>query len=148
MATHWVHRLRALCRRRGERGQAIIEFAMVLPLLCALVLIFVAFGKAIYYYIQFTHVANEGARFAAVNEPFKAGTNLKTYLCSQVGGPPASISVSYPNGTQNVGDPVTVTASTSYSWFPFMNLGALQINAAETMRLEQTPGSQIVGGSC
>ena len=37
---------------------------MVLPLLVGLVLIFVACGKAVYYYIELTHAANEGARRA------------------------------------------------------------------------------------
>jgi hypothetical protein len=39
-------------RMRDERGQAVTEFALVLPLLVALVFVFVSFGKALYYYIR------------------------------------------------------------------------------------------------
>jgi Flp pilus assembly protein TadG len=152
-------RLRRVGRRRhGERGQAVLEFALVLPLLAALILIFVSFGKALYYYIELTHVANEGAREAAVNlpngsTPLPGGdTSLTTYLCQQFGSgselykgsgtvTPAAVKISYPDTgsatPRAVGEPVRVDVSTSYSWFPIMNLGTFTIDASATMRLEQ-----------
>lgn len=150
MDTHRRHLLRALRRRRGDRGQAIIEFAMVLPLLCAVVLIFVSFGKAIYLYIQFTHAANEGAREAAVNLPNSTtalpggATTLANYLRNQVGDGGATVDICYsdaapPAGNTNrsVGEPVTIKVSKDYSWFPFMNLGSFTIVGSSTMRIEQ-----------
>lgn len=156
MHTHRVHLLRASRRRRGERGQAIIEFAMVLPLLAAVILIFVSFGKAVYYYIELTHVANEGAREASVNlpnatTPLPGGaTSLKTYICNQFGTgselykgsgtvSPAAVGISYSGDPtpRAVGEPITVTVSTNYSWFPFMNLGTFKITGSATMRIEQ-----------
>jgi hypothetical protein len=157
MRTHRTHLLRALRRRRGDRGQAILEFAMVLPFLAALILIFVSFGKAVYYYIELTHAANEGARQAAVDAPDPSknpqvllpngDTDLPHYLCQQFGTgselykgsgavTPAKVVVSY-SGGQAVGDDVKVSVSTSYSWFPFMNLGTFTITGSATMRLEQ-----------
>ena len=155
MDTHRLHLLRALRRRRGERGQAIIETALVLPLLVILVLIFVAGGKAVFYYIDLTHVANEGAREAAVNlpnatTPLPGGdTSLKTYICNQFGTgselykgsgtvSSAKVTISYPDGgKRGVGEPVNVDVSTGYSWFPFINLGTFTIHGSATMRLEQ-----------
>lgn len=161
-------RLRRIARRSaGERGQAILEFALVVPLLAALVLVFVSFGKAIYYYVELTNVASEGAREASVNLPNAStplpggGTNLTTYLCQQFGTgselykgsgtvTAAKVTLSYPDvGNQNVGEPVKVDVSTAYSWFPFMNLGTVTIDGSATERLEQptTGNTQLTSGS-
>jgi TadE-like protein len=155
MDTHGRHLLRALRRRRGDRGQAIIEFAMVLPLLAGLILLFVSFGKAVYYYIELTHAANEGAREASVNlpngtTPLPGGaTSLKTYICNQFGSgselykgsgtvSKATVGISYPDaGKRGVGEPIKIDVATHYSWFPFMNLGTFTITGSATMRIEQ-----------
>src|SRR5213592_3080182 len=50
-----------------ERGVALVEFALVLPLLLLVVLGIVDFGKAFGYKNQETHLANEAARYAVVN---------------------------------------------------------------------------------
>ena len=50
----------------GERGQAMVEFALVLPLLLLLIFGIFDFGRAINYWIDATHMSNEAARYAAV----------------------------------------------------------------------------------
>jgi Flp pilus assembly protein TadG len=80
--------LRALARRCGdERGAALAEFALVLPVLLLVLLGMIDFGKAINYWIDQTHLANEGARLAVVNNNPGAGLptpkNLQQYLLSQ-----------------------------------------------------------------
>ena len=54
-------------RARDERGTALAELAIVMPLLLVLILGMLDFGKAFHEWIDQTHVANEGARLAAVN---------------------------------------------------------------------------------
>src|SRR5438309_5159524 len=54
---------------RAEDGQGVVEFAMVLPFIAGLILIFIQFGIAVNYWIDLTSVANEGARQAAVGAP-------------------------------------------------------------------------------
>src|SRR3982751_4555413 len=77
----------ALRRCRDERGVALTEMALVLPLLLLLILGMVDFGKAINYWIDNTHLANEGARLAVVNSNPGSGLatpkNLQQYLLSQ-----------------------------------------------------------------
>jgi TadE-like protein len=50
-----------------EDGAAMIELALVMPLLLILLLGMVDFGKAYNAWVDETHLANEGARLAAVN---------------------------------------------------------------------------------
>lgn len=54
-------------RARDDRGTALAELAIVMPLLLVLILGMLDFGKAFHEWIDQTHVANEGARLAAVN---------------------------------------------------------------------------------
>ena len=53
---------------RREDGQATVEFAIVIPLLLLLVFGIVQFGKAFNNWIDLNHLANESARWAAVNK--------------------------------------------------------------------------------
>src|SRR3954471_6137760 len=62
-----IFRLRRL-PLRDERGVALVEFALVLPLVLVLLLGMIDVGKAINYWNDETHLANEAARFAAVNK--------------------------------------------------------------------------------
>src|SRR5919198_5794629 len=67
VALRWgLARSRGLCA--DERGVALVEFALVLPLLLVLVLGMVDLGKAVNYWNDETHLANEATRYAAVNK--------------------------------------------------------------------------------
>ncbi|MBI2955089.1 MAG: pilus assembly protein [Chloroflexi bacterium] len=52
--------------RRGEKGQNLIEFALVAPILILLVMGIADFGRAFNAWLSVTHGAREGARYAAV----------------------------------------------------------------------------------
>ena len=55
-------------RRLGEEeGTALVELALVLPLLLVLLMGMLDFGKALNSWIDETHLSAEGARLAAVN---------------------------------------------------------------------------------
>ena len=147
--------------RNPEEGAALVEFALVLPVLLVLLLGMLDFGKAFNYWIDQTHLANEGARWAAVNKN-PGGGSLQQYVRSQANTPelrdggtasvtgPLQVCVTFPNGTSQVGDPVRVTASTTYNWLPFLGsrLGIAQttMTASATMRLEAAPS--VYGAGC
>jgi Flp pilus assembly protein TadG len=137
---------------RGERGQGIVEFAMVLPLLGALILIFIQFGKAINYWIDLTHVSNEAARIATVNAPGIA--NFRTAVCDELETgelkngsgevDPATVQILYPDTTREFGDPVKVIVRTTYHWLPFWDAGSWTIVGSATMRLEHETSDNSV----
>jgi Flp pilus assembly protein TadG len=54
-------------RGRRERGQSLVETAVVLPILLLLVAAIVDFGRAFDAYIVLTNAAREGARFGSTN---------------------------------------------------------------------------------
>jgi Flp pilus assembly protein TadG len=154
-------RTRAAGGRSSESGAALVEFALVLPLLLILLFGMLDFGKAFNYWIDETHLANEGARWAVVNRNPGSGS-LQQYIQQQADTPelrnggtssvatPVQVCISFPNGTAEVGDPVHVTASVTYNWLPFLGsrVGIAQttITGSSTMRLEATP--TVYGAGC
>lgn len=54
-------------RFRSERGTALVELALVMPLLLVLIFGMIEFGRVFTSWIDETHLANMGARLAAVS---------------------------------------------------------------------------------
>lgn len=148
---------------RSERGVAVVEFALVLPLLLLVVLGIMDFGRAMNYKNGATQLANEAARFLAVNrDPVSDAAPscgaLKTYLQDQADTGEmetmianGTLAISFPAGASNIGDPVRVTLNVSFGLLPFTTAGSgglpdVPITGRATMRLEQQPG--FGAGSC
>ena len=151
---------------RNERGTALVEFALVLPLVLVLLLGMIDVGKAVNYWNDETHLANEAARAAAVNNSpdpnwaanrnnanYKINTailnqadsnELKTGGSSSIPSP-MSVCIYFPNGTHNVGDPLKVVVKVQYNWLGYLvgrrggSLPSSQLTATSTMRIEQAP---------
>ena len=127
-------------RLGDEQGQAVTEFAMVVPLFAALVIVCILFGKALYAYIQLTHSANEAARLASVNQP-QSGTLCSFLLSEAAVLHGVTLTVSYPDGgARGVGEPVKVQASTPANWVPIIGSSIGSITASATMRIEREVG--------
>ena len=151
---------------RDERGVSLVEFALVLPVLALLLFGMLDFGKAFNYWIDTTHLANEGARWAVVNKNpgSGGGQTLQEYIRQQgttaelVNGgtasvpSPAGVCVSFPSGAANVGDPVKVEVKVDYHWLPLIGnrIGSVMttIRGTSTMRLEAEPTTYSAGGAC
>src|SRR5213595_4133845 len=111
---------------RNEKGTALVEFAMIVPILLLVLFGLLDFGKAFNYWNDETHLAAEGARWAVVNSNPGSGT-LQQYIQQQVdsssdpAAPPPVVCVSFPTNpatgsSGQVGDPVTVTVKRTYHW--------------------------------
>src|SRR5919202_2382613 len=68
-------------RLRSERGTALAELAIVIPILMVLLLGMIDFGKAFNTWIDEQHLANEGARLAAVNYAVAGCANSNPNIC-------------------------------------------------------------------
>ena len=154
--------MRLMHTLRRDEGTALVEFALILPILALLLFAMLDFGKAFNYWIDETHLANEGARWAVVNRN-PGGGSLQQYILQQAttaelrnGGTasiasPAQVCITFPNGTSNVGDPVQVTVSATYHWLPILGsrIGIAQtaIAGSSNMRLEALPTNYAAGCS-
>jgi Flp pilus assembly protein TadG len=52
----------------GGRGQSLVEFALVFPIIVLLVMGFMEIGRAVFAYNTIANAARQGARVAAVNQ--------------------------------------------------------------------------------
>ena len=57
-------------------GQALVEFAFILPLLLLLITLILDLGRVVFYYSVISNAAKEGARYGAVN---KSWTDIYNY---------------------------------------------------------------------
>ncbi len=69
--------LRLIRRRRknGEKGQALAEFALLIPIFLILMFAIVDFGMGFYSWITVTNSAREGARLGAVHPPLDVASS-------------------------------------------------------------------------
>jgi len=124
---------------------------MVVPILCVLVLALIDFGKAMNYWHDMTHVANQIARQAAVNSS-ALSTTANECAALETGElragsshvNPATITIT---STRVVGDPVTVEVAAKYKWLPLFG-GTWTIRGKATMRLEHDLSAGYTGGTC
>lgn len=144
-------------RRDSERGQATVEFALILFPFLILVGGIIWFGIGLNYWLDMQRIANQGARWAAVNNwppDCLRGTQIPPGCPSPntlqetlerqaiAGGLEDSVTaqVCYPSaGSKNVGDPVRVRLSAPFTLFWVTDSFQLELVAEATMRLEQKP---------
>jgi hypothetical protein len=138
---------------RNESGAALVEFVLALPLLLVLLLGMLDLGKAFNYWIDETHLAHEGARFAAVNKNPGPGATLQETLKAQADTPELAdaleVCISFPGGGAIVGEPVEVRVTSEYTFLEFiadrLDVTDKTITATSTMRLERTPTNLTAG---
>ena len=103
---------------RDESGVALVEFALVLPLLLVLVLGIIDFGRAFNHWIDSTHLANVAARYAVVNKNpgAPASLTLQQYIQEQATQQVPAVCIEFQDTTPAVGEWVEVRVTSEWSW--------------------------------
>ena len=84
-------------RRKRSRGQALVEFALILPVFMLVMLIAIDFGRLFFTYIQVNNAAREGAAYGAGNPTSTTGITSRAQQETNAQG-------------QRGENPITVTA--------------------------------------
>ena len=115
--------------RARPRGQALVEFALILPILLFLLVIAIDFGRLFYLNIGINNGAREGAAYGA-NKPLET-TNITTRVRQEMGFPAGDTTVTvtatcspdcYTSPTVTPQHTIRVTAATSFTFLtPFVN---------------------------
>jgi Flp pilus assembly protein TadG len=118
--------------RRDERGAAVLEFAIVLPLLVLFVFGIVEFGRAYSARIELTAAVREGARAAALGGDATTSTkNAATGLKSTAITVTTVACPANPAATTNA----SVTASYPFAYdIPLFGSGTWTLSARGVMR--------------
>lgn len=154
-------------REDRERGQAMVEFALILFPLLILVAGIIQFGIGLNFWLDQNRIANQGARWAVVNAwpgcartaphdgcqatpactAAPTNTTLANYLkCQAISKglrDSVTVTVCYPDDLDaatdpgDVGTPVRVRLETPFKFVPILNIGTITLRGTATMRLEQ-----------
>lgn len=146
---------------RDERGTALVEFALLLPVLMLVLVGILYFGRAMNYDEQETHLVNEAARYATVDQvPAGAIGSLGQWVRSQVDSSELAngtgsvsgtqVCIGYGPGGTAVGQPVTVTMKFTFSWVPVLKItvASTTIQRTATMRIEASPTDPFFAAGC
>lgn len=136
-----------------EDGSALIEFAVTLPVLFTLLFCFMELCLALYTRDLISECAREGTRYAMVRGascttyPGSASctvtaAQVETYVMGlgrpNIAGGTMSVNASYPNGTQAVGSPVSVTVNYAFPIsMPFVHALSINMSSSSQMTIIQ-----------
>ncbi|SMC71812.1 TadE/TadG family type IV pilus assembly protein [Sporomusa malonica] len=95
---------------KQKRGQAMVETALVLPVVVLILFAILEFGLVMNQYLVLTAAAREGARIAAVSDDAAARTVVNDAVAS-IGSAGLQVNIAYPGGKREQGKSVTVTVS-------------------------------------
>jgi Flp pilus assembly protein TadG len=158
------HAARARRHLRSERGTAIVEFALIAPLLFLLVFGIIEFGRALNYYNDLTQLAGQGARAAIVNRnPDGTGVgtanadcaaNNQTIQCQLAKTYPtdnelkngmsvclgtlnqATGQITAPASSPTIGSPITVRTKFPFHFLTTLFGATITLTSTQTERLE------------
>jgi Flp pilus assembly protein TadG len=139
-------RMRAMERWREDRGSSLIEFALISFMFIILLAGVVEMGRMVLVYTTIANAARAGARYAIVHGGDRTGpgatgvnaasgpgnvTNVQTVVknfasAGLLNTSALTITVSYPNGNNTAGSPVTVRVM--YTYDPFVNYFGTLLN--------------------
>jgi Flp pilus assembly protein TadG len=143
--------------RRDQRGQALVEFALVALPLFLIIFGIIDFARALNYYNDLTQIAGQGARAAAVNEnpdaSVASGNSIQTQLLGNLDSPemkqianPVRLNICIASPVPaSTGQPVTVTASYVFHFIPLIHPVAITLSASQTERFEGQAASYTPG---
>ena len=133
---------------RSTKGQTLVEFALIAPIVFILLFGIIDFGMALDHRIVLQHAVREGARYAAVHDGCTAiQDRTAERAASLIPDPHNTVVVAYDDNPASAGDTVKVTAPFSYD-FPLMSrfgVGTINVDVSASARLEMAVPS---AGGC
>jgi len=153
---------------RSERGTALVEFALITPLLFFLVFGIIEFGRALNYYNDLTQLSGQGTRAAVVNrnpDGSSVGTAnadcpantqtiqcqiAKTYptddelkngisVCLGTLGSNGTITAPAAGSPPSTGSPITIRTKFDFHFLTTLFGATITLTSTQTERLEAIP---------
>lgn len=128
-------------RNKSQRGQAIVEFAIVLPLLLVLLFGVIDFGRALQTYITINNASREGARLGSINPDADVEAKVRD-AAGEFDNADLTVATSFPDGKAS-GESVVVDVDYEYnfitplgSFVETLSGGTLTLGTSSNMRIE------------
>jgi len=132
-------------KRQRTRGQSMVEFALILPLLLVFLLTAADFGRALTAYITVSSAASEGASFGSRSTDNAANTNaIRQAALNEVGADQqiwgTSPNVQPSTGTDGQGYP-WVEVTVTYTFTPLFSVWPIP----NSVPMERTVRMRVLG---
>jgi hypothetical protein len=128
-------------RRSAQRSQAVVEFAIIAPVLILMLFGIVDFGRVIYYYVTLNQAVNEGVR-TAIRSSAQLPTNSDVETSVRQHAVDVVLANPCPNG------PITAaTPPPNQGWIYITEPNPTTTVEALSPGLENAPGGQMWGQS-
>lgn len=121
--------------RRGERGQGLVELAVLLPILLVVVMGAVDLGRAYFAYLTIANAAHEGVFFASVR-PAASDAEVQAVVDAETAGQlPGGVRVVDVTDLRTPGDQLTVTVQHDFAPLTglFVNTPTFPVTARASM---------------
>jgi Flp pilus assembly protein TadG len=137
-----------MTRRADDRGQSLVEFALVFPVMILLLVGIFDLGRLVFAYNDITNAARTGLRVAIVNQGGTAARDATVDQATSLGLVPGDVTVSYLDGdlSGNCGSPLSLgcvaRVEVSYDWraiTPIIGsiVGPVTVSTESTMPIER-----------
>ncbi|HLB26223.1 MAG TPA: TadE/TadG family type IV pilus assembly protein [Dehalococcoidia bacterium] len=100
-------------RKNGEKGQALVEFTLLVPVFLLLLFAIIDFGMGFYSWITVTNAAREGARLGAVLAT-QQEIEDRVYQTADLPDESTKMTVTVTNAQGQPGESVVVTVDYDY----------------------------------
>src|SRR3989337_2626478 len=100
-------------RKNGEKGQALVEFTLLVPIFLLLLFAIIDFGMGFYSWITVTNAAREGARLGVVMATEQQITD-RVYQTSDLPNEGTQMTVTVTNAQGQPGESVVVAVDYDY----------------------------------
>lgn len=125
---------------RNNRGQTLVEIALVLPILLLIISGIIEFGRVFNAYLTLTHSSREGARAGAVGKPDTEITEIVKTASYPLDSDNLTIQINPVESSRTRGSTITVEINSSVSIYtPFISSliqNPFPVSGKTTMRVE------------
>ena len=144
-------RRRGAPRRHGRRGQALVEFALVFPIVIVVLLAIFDLGRLVFAYNDITNAARQGARTAIINQGGTAAEDRVIQMSTSLDLKATDVDIEYADSAGgDCHDPQTgkytlacqVTVTVQYDWTAITPVignivGPMTVTATSQMPIER-----------
>lgn len=125
---------------KNEKGQALVEFAIILPILLLLIMGILQFGMLINNYLSLENSSREGARLGIVGGTNTDIQNIVMKTSPTLDSSALTITITPSEGNRKSGDTLTINLTYSYNLtIPIISSlfnNTVMLNAQTSMRIE------------
>ncbi|MEH7501322.1 TadE family protein [Neobacillus drentensis] len=123
---------------KSEKGQSLVEFALIVPLLIILLFGIIDFGRIFHVYLTIDHAGREAARAASIGKDDTTVINTAVNDASSIGLTAGKVGVS-PSGARDSGTNITITINYPINFLtPVIGniVGPITLTDTTVMRVE------------